>query len=264
MFWSASSLCFCINLQSQNLTMKTFNLSLLSTLLCATTAVAAPALSDSSQVARRANQQQQRPQKSTPSSAASTPTPNPKQQPQSNKFCDVVDEVIVYLKNYQPAATSWCSSYLHYTNPATATVTATTKPQVVVTVPDATVTVTAAVTTQVTNQNVMTVYASNPTVTSTVIVTAPQSTQYIKRGLGKRDLGKRDLGQWLPSRVSSACSCIVTKNTATPTSTVTVTQQQTTTIGPLHTVTVPQTVFVTVTNQVTIQVRLSSTNLRDC
>ena len=233
--------------------MKTFNQALLSILLCASATVAAPAqMQKSSSSSSRSTPA---PAGKTPAPAGNTPTParytppassTPKTPSQGNKLCDVVDEVLLYLRYVQPTATAYCSSYLHYTSPAPVTVTSTSAQQVYTTLPDATVTVTASVTSQVTNNNYVTAYTPNPTVTSTVVITAPQSTRYVKR----------DLEQWIPSQISSACSCIVTKNTATPTVTVTVTKPQTQTVGPVHTATVQQTVFVTVTAQVTVQVSL--------
>ncbi|KAH6612464.1 hypothetical protein C7974DRAFT_418411 [Boeremia exigua] len=166
--------------------------------------------------------------------------------------CDAIDAVYAILRGPLKAkASSFCLSFLGGDKTArqtqTQTLTGATQ-TATVTLADQTVTETSSTT----NVNLATTTVNeplpNPTTTTTVTVTAGTSTIYQKRDaqITARNIPP-ELAAFAASRISKACSCIVTPTTTTITSTTTASVA-----GPTTTATLPGNV-VTVTAIITVQ-----------
>lgn len=159
----------------------------------------------------------------------------------SPSYCTRADPCLAILRGpLKTIATNFCQSYLGTrTTTSTASTTVTGPGNVVTTtLPDQTVTTTTVTTTTDTDNEVQTVTLPNPTVTTTQTLTAGTRTIYQRKraATARRAVSPvpSQLRAFAASRISSACSCIVTPITATQvvTSTTTVPGQDITQTEP--------------------------------
>ncbi|KAF1848351.1 uncharacterized protein K460DRAFT_414920 [Cucurbitaria berberidis CBS 394.84] len=179
--------------------------------------------------------------------------------------CNPVDAVYAILKgSLKNQASSFCLDFLggHKTVQSTKTIPVTGAGRTVtITNPDQTQTANIDVTNVNRVTSTIDQTAANPTTTTTVTVTAGTRTIYQKRGVVPTQLIA-----FASSRISSACSCIVTPTTKT----ITNTQVQTvngpqaiqTEAGRLVTVTVTRTVQITSEDTVTKTVSPAGTDVQ--